>query len=144
MKKDGEGQEFVTCQLVARDLILRHEGSRDDLCAATPPLEATTVSFAYIARTRRATRSRGDSEVKLMFLGAKYTTARTVRGTQSRWNIRQVEWWLCSVRMATSEWEDDCARKLVSDGYSTCERIVYRHGAILLILRECSGFNPGR
>ena len=24
----------------------------------------------------------------------------------------------------------------------TCERIVHRHGAILLILRECSGFNP--
>ena len=25
-----------------------------------------------------------------------------------------------------------------------CERIVYRHGAILLIVRECSGFNPRR
>ena len=24
----------------------------------------------------------------------------------------------------------------------TCEGIVYRHGAILLIVRECSGFYP--
>ena len=26
----------------------------------------------------------------------------------------------------------------------SCERIVYNHGAILLIVRECSGFNPRR
>ena len=27
---------------------------------------------------------------------------------------------------------------------ASCERIVYRHGAILLIVRDCSGFNPRR
>ena len=27
-------------------------------------------------------------------------------------------------------------------GLITCERIENRHGAILLIVRECSGFNP--
>ena len=26
-------------------------------------------------------------------------------------------------------------------GLITCEKIVYRHGATLLILRECSGFD---
>ena len=29
-------------------------------------------------------------------------------------------------------------------GLITCERVVYRHGAILHIVRECSGFNPRR
>ena len=29
-------------------------------------------------------------------------------------------------------------------GLTTCQRMVYRHGAILLIVRECSGFNPRR
>ena len=29
-------------------------------------------------------------------------------------------------------------------GLITCERVVYRHGAILLIVRECSGFMPRR
>ena len=28
-------------------------------------------------------------------------------------------------------------------GLITCEKIVYRHGAILLILRECSGLTLG-
>ena len=26
----------------------------------------------------------------------------------------------------------------------SCERVVYRHGAILIIVRECSGFIPRR
>ena len=30
------------------------------------------------------------------------------------------------------------------DGLLPCERIVYRHGAVLLILHVCSGFNPRR
>ena len=29
-------------------------------------------------------------------------------------------------------------------GLITCGKIVYRHGAIVLIVRECSGFNPRR
>ena len=29
-------------------------------------------------------------------------------------------------------------------GLITCERVVYRHGSILLMVRECSGFNPRR
>ena len=36
-----------------------------------------------------------------------------------------------------------CDKYAVPFGCYICERIVYRHGAILLILRECSGFNLG-
>ena len=34
--------------------------------------------------------------------------------------------------------------KIVNHSYKLCERIVYRHGAVLLIVRGCSGFNPRR
>ena len=68
VKKDDEGQEFLRCRLVARDFKLRHEGSRYELCVAMPPLEAPKALFAHVAGSRRASRDRGDHEVKFMFV----------------------------------------------------------------------------
>ena len=62
MKKDDDGK-IVRCRLVARDFKPRHEGPRDDLLAAMPPLEATKercdkgqddvkVKFVDVTKTR--------------------------------------------------------------------------------------------
>ena len=57
-----EGHEFMRCRLAARDVKLGHEGLRDDLYAAMPPLEAKKA-FADLAGTRRAIRNGGQFEV---------------------------------------------------------------------------------
>ena len=51
--------------------LARHEGSRDDLYAAMPPLEAKKALFADVAGIRRARRIRGEVEVKLLSVDVK-------------------------------------------------------------------------
>ena len=49
-----------------------------------------------------------------------------------------------SVRMTLSRARGKPHGISISTHAGDCERIAYRRGAILLILRECSGFNPRR
>ena len=62
---------FVRCRLVARDFKPKHEGSRDDLFAAMPPLEAKKTLFAFVAGMREKRRAQGHDEVKPMFVDVK-------------------------------------------------------------------------
>ena len=57
--------------LVARDFKPKHEGPRDDLFAAMPPLEAKKALFAFVAGMREKRRAQGHDEVKLMFVDVK-------------------------------------------------------------------------
>ena len=49
----------------------KREGTRDDLFAAMPPLEANKALFAFVAGMREKRRVQGHDEVKLMFLDVK-------------------------------------------------------------------------
>ena len=70
-KKDDNLKMFVRCRLVARDFKQKHEGPRDDLFAAMPPIEAKKVLFAFVAGMREKRRVQGYDEVKLMFVDVK-------------------------------------------------------------------------
>ena len=70
-KVDDDGEKIVRCRLVGRDFKPRFEETRDDLFAAMPPLEAKKVVFRMIAGVRGRRRSKGDAEVKLMFVDVR-------------------------------------------------------------------------
>ena len=71
VKKDDDVRTFVRCRLVARDFEPKHEGPRDDLFAAMPPLEAKKAPFSFVAVVREKKRAQGHEEVKLMFIDLK-------------------------------------------------------------------------
>ena len=71
VKKDDTGKTFVRGRLVARDFKPKHEGSRDDLFAAMPPLKAEKALFAFVAGVRERRRTQGHDELKLMFIDMK-------------------------------------------------------------------------
>ena len=58
-KRDDDGNKLVRCRLVGRDFKPRHEGPREDLCVAMPPLEAKKVLFAMVAGARGRRRRKG-------------------------------------------------------------------------------------
>ena len=70
-KKTEEWFKFARCRLVARDFKRWHERPRDDLYAATAPLESNVALFADFAGIRRTRRNRGEPEVKLMFVDVR-------------------------------------------------------------------------
>ena len=79
-KTDEDGRRFVRCRLVARGLKPRREGSRDDLFAAMPPLEAKKMLFALVVGERGRRRRPGKAEEKIMLIDAKKgTPQREVR-----------------------------------------------------------------
>ena len=97
-EKEEEGHEFVRRRLVVRNSL--REFPRDELCAEMRPIEAKYALFAYVARTRRGKRNRGEPEVKLMFVDVKkaHVNARcdeeewvAAGGIQSSWKRRQME-----------------------------------------------------
>ena len=100
-KKDDSGKMFVRCRLVARDFKPKHEGSRNVLFAAMPPLEAKKALFAFVAGMREKRRAQGHDEVKLMFvdvkkahLNAKCDEEEWVElggRIQKFWEVRQIE-----------------------------------------------------
>ena len=57
-----------SCRLVARDVRPRREGPREDLFAATPPLEAKRAVCAFVAAVREKRREQGQDGVKLFFI----------------------------------------------------------------------------
>ena len=64
-KKDDNLKMFVRCRLVALDFKQKHEGPRDDLFAAMPPLEA------FVAGMREKRRVQGHDEVTFMFVNVE-------------------------------------------------------------------------
>ena len=124
VKKDEEGQEFVRCRFVARDLMPRHEGSRDDLYAAMFLVEGKKASSAYVLGTGRGSGKRGEPEVKRMFVDVKkvHINARCGEDEEvwvelqeafSRYGkMRQIEEAAVRREKGGGGVEDDCARKL--------------------------------
>ena len=127
-KMDDDGNEFVRCRLVGRDFKPRHEGPREDLFAAMPPLEAKKALFAMVAGVRGRRRRRGLDEVKIMFIDVKkaHLNAKCDEQEWVRLPAEFAEWgqfarlrrWLYGMRKAASGWEDDYAEKLQSIGFS--------------------------
>ena len=126
-KKDDSGKMFVRCRLVARDFKPKHEGPRDDLFAAMPPLEAKKALFAFVAGMREKRRAQGHDEVKLMFVDGKKAHLNA-KCDEEEWvelpdefkkfgRYAKLKRWLYGMRKAASGWEDDYARRLVEDGF---------------------------
>lgn len=61
INKGTEDEPVVRCRLVARDFKVKGERDREDLFAATPPLEAKKMLFrmARVMRRMRPNESRG-------------------------------------------------------------------------------------
>ena len=111
----------------ARDFKPKHEGPRDDLFAAMPPLEAKKALFAFVAGMREKRRAQGHDEMKLMFVDVKKTHLNA-KCDEEEWVVLPDEFkkfgryaklkrWLYGMRKAASGWEDDYARRLVDDGF---------------------------
>ena len=127
-RKNDDGREFVRCRLVARDFRPRREGPRDDLFAAMPPLEAKNALFAYFALAREKRREQGQQEVTLMFIDVTKAHFSAKCGGRLEWvelldefkmfgKCSTLKRWLYGVRKAASGWDDDCAMRLVNDGF---------------------------
>ena len=114
-------------QIVARDFKPKHEGPRDDLFAAMPPLKAKKALFAFVAGLRETRRGQGLDEVKLMFVDVKKAHLNA-KCDEEEWVVLSDEFktfgryaklkrWLYGMRKAASGLEDDYARRLVEDGF---------------------------
>ena len=90
-KKDDSGKMFVRCRLVARDFKPKHEGSRDDLFVAMPPLEAKKALFAFVAGMREKRRAQGHDEGKLMFVDVKKAHLNAKCDEEEWVELRQIE-----------------------------------------------------
>jgi hypothetical protein len=70
-KADDAGGRFVRCRLVGRGFKPRHEGAREDLFAAMPPLESKKLMFRMVASMRGQRTRRKLADVKLMFIDVR-------------------------------------------------------------------------
>ena len=126
-KVDDDGEKFVRCRLVGRDFKPNHEGPRDDLFAAMPPLEAKKVLFAMVAGERGRRRRRGLKEIKLMFVDVKKAHLNAECDEEEWVELPMEFWkwgryarlrrWLYGMRRAAVGWEDHYAEKLESIGF---------------------------
>ena len=115
-------------RLVARDFKPRHEGPRDDLFAAMPPLEAKKALFAFVVGVRENRKALGKGEMKLMFVDVKKAHLNARRDEEEwvelpeefhRWGrYARLRRWLYGMRKAASGWEDHCAQTLTSEDFS--------------------------
>ena len=118
----SKGSGEVRSRLVARDFRGGEKG-RDDLFAATPPLEAKRLLLR-----RAATRRRDGRRRKLLFVDAKkahlnprceedvYIELPVEAGVQGGL-CGKLNFWLYGFRKAASAWEDLYAAKLVNCGF---------------------------
>ena len=88
--KKNEGHWLVRCRLVARDFKPRHECPRDDLFAATPPLEATKALIAFVAGTGSL---QGELNEKKHFGVAAQQHSNKWSAKQGGWGWSLFVWW---------------------------------------------------
>ena len=120
MNKAGEGGMEVSCRLAARDF--KGKG-RDDLFAATPPLEAKRMLLS-----RAATITVGICSRKLLFIDAK----KAHLNPRCREDVfielpeecgagpgicGKLDFWLYGFRKAAVAWEELYSGKLVENGF---------------------------
>jgi hypothetical protein len=126
VNKGTEDEQEVRCRLVARDFKPKGEKEREDLFAATPPLEAKKLLFRMAAGQVGAT----DKEcVKLMFIDVKKAHLNGVVGdgvdvyielpweAGAKGRCGKLKRWLYGMRPAASAWEKDYCDRFEAAGF---------------------------
>ena len=133
VNKAGEGGMEVRCRLVARDFRGADRG-RDDLFAATPPLEAKRMLLS-----RAATRNTVRGPRKLLFIDAKkaHLNPRCMQDVFIELPAEcgaapgvcgKLNYWLYGFRPAAAAWEELYSGKLVGCGFQrghSCTVVFY-------------------
>ena len=134
--KGTEGQPLVRCRLVARDFKGKDEKDREDLFAATPPLELKRVLMSK-AVTRRRKRQ---GVRKLLFIDARkahlnpeclkdvYIELPAEAGAGPG-KCGKLVYWLYGCREAAQAWEEHYSEKMESVGFTrgTHSPVVFYH-----------------
>lgn len=126
VNKGSEENQEVRCRLVARDFKPKGEKEREDLFAATPPLEAKKLLFSMAAGQFGATSTEPE---KLMFIDVKKAHLNGTVGDGVQVYV-ELPWeagaagrcgkllkWLYGMRPAASAWEKDYSDRLVEAGF---------------------------
>ena len=117
----------MRCRLVGRDFKPRHEGAREDLFAAMPPLESKKLMFRMVAGMRGQRRRRNLAEVKLMFIDVRKAHLNAICEEEEWVELPEEFWkwgryaklkrWLYGMRKAAAGWEEDYAKRLEDVGF---------------------------
>ena len=135
-----KGDGSVRCRLVARDFKGKEVGEREDLFAATPPLEGLRLLISSAATRRRKRREGRRGVRKMMFIDAKkahlnprckeviYVDLPEEAG-EGKEMCGVLDFWLYGCRGAAQAWEDLYAERLVSVGFVRGKRspVVFYH-----------------
>jgi hypothetical protein len=123
VNKGTQEDPEIRCRLVARDFKGKHDKDREDLFAATPPLEAKRALFSRAATTRRRQRCR-----KLLFIDARkahlnpkctedvFVALPDEAGVPSG-VCGKLNFWLYGFRPAASAWEKHYSELLEGVGF---------------------------
>jgi hypothetical protein len=126
VNKGTEDAQEVRCRLVARDFKPKGEKEREDLFAATPPLEAKKLLFRMAAGQVGATAAEC---VKLMFIDVKKAHLNGVVGegvdvyielpreAGAKGRCGKLRRWLYGMRPAASAWEKDYCDRFEAAGF---------------------------
>jgi hypothetical protein len=124
VNKGSSQNPDIRCRLVARDFKVKGEGSRDDLFASMPPLEAKRLLFKMAAATWG-----GSDPTKIMLVDVKKAHLNGKVGEEIWACIELPEEdaepgmcgrlvrWLYGMRPAAKAWEEDYAAKLMGAGF---------------------------
>ena len=133
--KGATEEPLVRCRLVARDFRKKGEKDREDLFAATPPLETIRILLS-----KAATRIQNQKKKKLMFIDAK--KAHINPECKDKVYIKLPEecgvdigkcgkliHWLYGFRPAAQAWENFYAEKLEKVGFKRglASPVIFRH-----------------
>ena len=121
--KGHDGEENIRSRLVARDFRTKGDKDREDLFAATPPLELLRL---IISKT--ATRIEGEGVWKLLFIDVKkaHLNPRCEQdvyfwipdeANPTAGKCGKLEFWLCGFRPTAQAWEELYAARLVGEGF---------------------------
>ena len=113
------GEDIVRARLVGRDFNTGR-GTREDLFAATPPLEGLKLLFRAAM-----VREEGEEETKLMFIDVRkaHLIPRCEEDVYVRlpeefgFKVVKLRRWLYGMRKAANRWEDHYTRKLREAGF---------------------------
>ena len=134
--KGTEEDPLVRCRLVARDFKVKGEKDREDLFAATPPLELKRVLLSRAVTRRR----KGGNARKLMFVDARkahlnpkctedvYIELPEEAGAGPG-KCGKLNFWLYGFRQAAQAWEEHYAGRLEGAGFErgVASPVVFYH-----------------
>ena len=119
--KGSAGKVEVRCRLVARDFKVKGEKDREDLFAATPPLEGKRWLFS-----RAVTRGRGVRKILLIDARKAHLNPKCTEDVyielppeagEGAGRCGKLNYWLYGFRPAAQAWEDLYSERLESVGF---------------------------